>query len=336
MSKAKQNTFLTGYFTVLALGAAGLGYLAFSSSTASDEAQAEYETKKTRLNSLLKAPIFPKQENVEAKKKQVEAYVGKVAELNNSLRAFESPLQAEMKTNEFQTKVQKTLQAIVAEAKDSGVKLPEKFDLGFGNYLAGTFAESSAVPRLNAWLDGIDSLVHILISNGVKQINVLNRPELPFEKEAPAAAPDEKGKKGKTESPAAPAPKPAASKDKGKKEPAPAVVLLPESEVLDRYPINVTFTTTNRVLNDVLTALAAPTTEKSPAFFNIRVLRIENSKKLGAETSTLIEVKDEVEESTKKPFKRDSIFIFGDEKIQAQLGIDLIRFPLPKVAEAKK
>lgn len=329
MSKAKQNTFLTGYFAVLALGTLALGYLAFSSSSAQDEAKEAYETKKTRLNSLLKAPIFPKPENVEAKKKQVEAFVGKVTALNDSLRAFESPLQMEMKTNEFQTKLQKSREAIMMEAKDSGVKLPENFDMGFGSYLAGTFAESSAVPRLNAWLDGMESFLRILISNGVKQINSLSRPEMAFEKEAPAAS-DAKGAKDK------PAPKPAAaSKAKAKTETA-SVALLPEDEVLDRYPINITFTTTNRGLNDVLTALAAPNSAQSPSFFNIRVLRIENSQKLGAETSTLIEVKEEKDEVDGKPFKRDSVFIFGDEKIQVQSGIDLIRFPQPKVAEAKK
>ena len=80
MSKAKQNSFLTGYFAILAAGAAGLGYLAWSSSSAITEAEEKYTTTKAKLLALQKAPIFPKQDNVEAKKTQVDAYAAKVGE----------------------------------------------------------------------------------------------------------------------------------------------------------------------------------------------------------------------------------------------------------------
>ncbi len=329
MSKAKQNTFLTGYFTILAAGAAGLGYLAFSSSSASSEAKENYETQKTRLLSLQKAPIFPKQENVDAKKKQVDAYVAKVAELSTTLRNFQAPLVEDMNNSQFQSKLQKTRDAIVAEAKDAGVTLPEDFDLGMGTYLS-TFPETSAVPRLNAWLDGIHSCISILIASGVKEINLVSRPELAFEKKKEEVAKAEPGAKPK------PAPKPPASA-KGKKVEAAPVAVLEESAALERYPFTVVFTSSNRALNDVMTALANTTAgAKDANFFNIRALRIENEQKTGAETSAQIQVSEQTDPDTQKPFKRDSTYIFGVEKIQAHLGLDLIRFPGPQAAEAKK
>ncbi len=328
MSKAKQNTFLTGYFAILAAGAAGLGYLAWSSWAASTEARETYDTKKSRLQSLQKAPIFPKPENVEAKKKQVDEFAAKVTELNNKLREFEVPLDTAMASSAFQNKLQVTRDAIVTQANDSGVKLPEAFDLGFGTYLS-TFPEPTAVPRLNAWLDGIASFFQILIANGVKEVNVVSRPELPFEKGAPAATPAAADKKK-------PAPKPAAAA-KGAAKAAPAVAAIEESAVLERYPFHVTFTTSNRSLNEILTALAGGgKTGNSPGFYNIRVLRIENEQKLGAETSKQVQVQEQNDEATQKPYKRDSEFIFGVEKVTVHLGLDLIRFPAAEAETAKK
>ena len=324
MSKAKQNTFLTGYFAILAVGAAGLGYLAWSSWSGTSEAEETYKTKKTRLGALQKAPVFPKQENVDAKKKQVDAFVSKVAELNTSLRALQAPLALDMNNSAFQSKLQKTRDAVVTDAKNAGMTLPETFDLGFGTYLS-KFPETKAVPRLNAWMEGIQSFFDILITSGVKEIDSISRPELDFEKNEEAAPPTAK-----------PAAKPATSSGSKKAEAAP-VVVLDEKLVLERYPFNITFTCSNRVLNDVLTALAnnAPAS-KSPYFFNIRALRIENDQKTGAETSAQITVTEETDEGNQKPYKRDSVYIFGREKIKVHLALDLIRFTDPQTAEAKK
>jgi hypothetical protein len=328
MSKAKQNTFLIGYFSALAVGAAGLGYLAFSSWSASTEAQETYDKTKAKLQAMLKAPIFPKMENVDAKKKQVDAFVEQVKTLNDTLRTYQTPLATDMNSSVFQSKLQKLRDGLVAEAKDAGTKLPANFDLGMGAYLS-SYPVSSAVPRLDAELDGIHYVVSKLISNGVKEINSISRPELAFEKkEEPKVEEAPKGK-------AKPAAKPAA---KGKGEPPPPVALISEKEVLERYPFAVTFTASSRALNEVMTLLANTSAKNNvPFFYNIRVLRIENEQKTGADTSTQITAVEETDPVTQKPFKRDSAYIFGVEKVQVHLGLDLIRFPEAAApAEASK
>ncbi len=199
--------------------------------------------------------------------------------------------------------------------------------MGMGTYLSN-YPETSAAPRLSAWLDGIHSFINILISSGVSEINVITRPELAFEKGTDAPKPEEKPKA---------AAKPAATSKGKKNEPAAPVILLEEKAVLDRYPFDVTFTSTNRAFNDVLTKLAnTSSSTKPPSFFNIRVLRVENEQKLGAETSAQVSVVEAVDETNQKPFKRDSIYIFGVEKIQVHLGLDLIRFAEPETTEIKK
>jgi hypothetical protein len=328
MSKAKQNTFLMGYFAILALGAGCLGYFAWSTSDATTEAKTTYEGKKAQLKALQGAAVFPKAENVDAKKKQVDAYVEKVAGLNQSLRQFQVPLVA-MDNGAFQLKLQKTRDAIAAEAKDAGVKLPDPFDMGMGVYLSGTFPDATAVPRLNAWLDGIQSVVSTLIASGVKEIAFVNRPELPFEKGVELKVEETK--------PKTPVKTSSSSKEKDKKAPAAPVILLEEKAALERYPFSITFTASNRSLNDVLTVLANPSLdEKNPTFFNIRSLRLENEKKEGADTSAQVLIQEQTDPVTQKPYKVDCAYIFGKEKVMAYLGLDLIRFPEPETAEVKK
>ncbi len=327
MSKAKQNKFLIGYFSVLALGTVALGYLAWSSYATSTEAQETYDAAKTKLASLQKAPIFPKMENVEAKKKQVDGFVEKVKELNDELRAYQKPLEAEMNSLSFQSKLQKTRDALVSEAKDAGTKLPDTFDLGMGPYLSA-YPEPTAVPKLNAWLDGMQFFISKLIASGVKEINSVSRPELAFEKNVEVKV--EEAPKGKPK----PTPKPS-SKAKAEATPVPAVIA--ESEVLERYPFTVVFTTSSRALNEVMTSLANTSAKKgAPFFYNIRVLRLENQQKTGVDTQAVFNPQEEIDPINQKPFKRDSTFIFGQEKVQVHLALDLIRFPETVVAEASK
>jgi len=328
MSKAKQNTFLIGYFSVLAAATAGLGYLAWSSSEASAQAGEAYQAAKAKLQALQKAPIFPNSENVDAKKKQVSAFTEKVKALSDTLRSNQTPLDTGMNNSKFQDKLQKTRDAILLEAKNADVKLPETFDLGMGTYLA-SFPEPSAVPKLNVWLDGIESFMSSLIKNGVKEVTAFSRPEMAFEKKTDAKPAEAAGSaKGKAPVKSV-VPK---GKDKDKKAEAAPVAVLDEKAALERYPFNVTFATSNRSLNQLLTSLAA----KGNFFYNVRVLRIENEQKNGAETAAPVNIKEEINKATNAPFKRDSVFIFGEEKLQVHLGIDLIRFEEPVVAEIKK
>ncbi|RYD32241.1 MAG: hypothetical protein EOP86_16160, partial [Verrucomicrobiaceae bacterium] len=162
MSKAKQNTFLTGYFAALAVGAIGVGYLAWSASSGATEAAEKYEATKTQLDKLQKAKIFPKQENVEAKKKQVAGFTEQVAALNDNLRKYQPALET-MDASAFQAKLQRLRDGLQTEAKNANVKLPDNFDLGMGTYLSA-FPETEAVPRLNAWLEGLNFVVSTLIS----------------------------------------------------------------------------------------------------------------------------------------------------------------------------
>lgn len=336
MSKAKQNTFLTGYFAALAVGAIGLGYLAWSASSGANEAAEKYKETRDRLDTLRNAKIFPKQVNVDAKKKQVDGFSEEVAKLNTALREYQQPLEA-MDVPAFQNKLQVMRDGLQNEAKNANVILPDGFDLGMGSYLSA-LPEKEAVPRLNAWLEGMNFVVHTLISKGVSQLDFLKRPELAFEKKgaseekekakAVAAAAAAKGKSSSTSSSSTPAKKSAT-----KAEPAAPIR---EDEVLERYPMQITFTGSSRSVNDVLTALSNTTPGSSPFFFDIRLMRIENEQKEGANVSAKVEVKEETDPLTQKPFKRDSIYLFGVEKVTVFLSLDLVRFPEPAVAETKK
>lgn len=330
MSKAKQNSFLTGYFAVLAVGAAGLGYLAFSAASGASEEAEKYSQAKTQLDKLQKAKIFPKRENVEAKKKQVAGFTEEVTKLNDDLRKYQTALET-MEPSAFQAKLVKLREALQTEAKNQSVKLPDGFDFGMGSYLSG-FPETEAVPQLNTWLDGINNLVSTVVKAGVVEVNFLHRPELPFEKKGAAAEAAAKAKAAATAAAKKPATssKAAAAKNAVKEEP----VVLAESEVLERYPIRITFTGSSRSVNDVLSALA--NTKPGTFFYDFRVMRAENQQKKGGDVTAKVDTKEETDPASGQIFKHDSAFIFGRELISVYLDLDILRFPEPAAPAAAK
>lgn len=320
----KKNKFLTGYFTVLGIGAAGLGYLTWSAWSNKNESAEKYAGTRSKLESLYKAKVFPSAENVEAKKKQVAAYVEKVRELDNAVMVYQPKLDNELNVQGFQARLQQYRDAAVAAA-GSQVTLPSGFDMGMGAYLSG-FPNAKAVPELSFWLEGINFLVNGLIEKGVYSIDSVKRPEMPFEKGEPAAepAPDPK----KKAAPKRRAPKRGAKAAEEEQEKAPA---LDESGVIKRYPVAITFTASNRAVNDVLTLLANTSPDKnSPYFFVIRNIRVENEKKDGPLRNFEVQVREETPTGEgEQPFKRDAVYIFGGEKVQVYLDIDLLRFLEP-------
>lgn len=330
MSKAKQNSFLTGYFAVLAVGAAGLGYLAFSAASGASDASDKYTQSKSQLDKLQKAKVFPKQENVDAKKKQIAAFTDEVIKLNDDLRKYQPALEDGMQPSAFQSKLVKLRDGLTTDAKNQGVKLPDGFDFGMGSYLS-SFPETEAVPQLSAWLDGINNALTTVVKAGVKEINFIQRPELPFEKKGAAAeiaAAKAKAAAAATKKPT-PAPK-GAAKTAVKEEP----VVLAETEVLERYPVRLTFTGSSRAVNAALTALS--NTKPGSFFYDFRVIRAENEQKKGADSTAKVETKEETDPVNGQPFKRDSVYIFGREMISVYVDLDILRFPEPAVPATPK
>jgi hypothetical protein len=184
MSKGKLNSFLPGYFAALGIGTLGLGYLAWSASSAATEAKASYEAKRATLESMQRGSIFPNEQN-EAKKKQlVDALAAKVKTLVDGVSSYQSPINAAETGESFQKKLVAATAAITEAAKERKVTLGEKFDIGFDKY-SDSFASTEAAPKLAAQLDAVTYLLNTAMASGVTSLESFKR--IPLEVESAKA-----------------------------------------------------------------------------------------------------------------------------------------------------
>lgn len=330
MSKGKLNKFLAIYFGALGVGVLGLGYLAWSASSGADEAEKNYKDKVAELDRLDKAPLSRTKENADKKKKLVEDYVQQVQELNASLLAYQTPVNATESSESFQKKLKEATDATRSNAKDKQVKLDDKFDLGMGKYLS-EFPVAGTAARLSAQLDAIVYLANAAMEAGVSQIDSLTRAESAFETEAAETPKSDEKKK-----PAAkPAPKPAAT---AAKAPAGQGQTVDESKVLERQSLGLTVTGKNRSILALLETLANASPDKmAPHFFVVRTLRIENEKKDGP-AKTVQVTADEVQpdpNNKESVYVRDAMYLLGNEQVKMHLDLDVIRF-VPEAVPAEK
>ena len=326
MSKGSQSKFLTIYFSALGVGAIALGYLGWSASTAADEAEARYNGRVAELDRLEKAPLSRTKDNAAKKTELVKTYVDQVKALNASMLAWQAPLNEAESGESFQKKLNEAVKAAKADGLTRQVKVPEKFDFGMDKYLAG-FPESGTAARLSAQLDSLIFVVNAAMESGVSSIDSMTRGELAFESvksdsgPATSAPPTaaQRRERARLEAEAA--------KLKGK---APAGPTMDESKVFERQPLTLNVTGKNRSVLALLEALANTSPEKkSPHFFIVRALRMENQLKDGpAKTQTVAaEEKEETRpDGTKVVVKRDAMYLLGNEQVKMHLEIDLIRF----------
>ncbi|HWB07216.1 MAG TPA: Amuc_1100 family pilus-like protein [Verrucomicrobiales bacterium] len=320
MSQGKQNKFIVIYFSVLGAGALVLGYLGWSASSSSDEAEQNYKNAAAELDRLEKAPLSRTDENAKEKTKLVEAFVNKVKELNTTLTGYQAKINTSETNESFQRKLNEATKAVKDNAAAHGVKLDAKFDLGMGNYL-GEFPVSGSAPRLSAQLDGIVFLATTAFDAGVTSIDSLTREKLPFESEKSEPAPGTATPANRR--PPATRPAPAAAKSK-----APVGPVVPESDVMERQPVAITVTGKNRAILNFLEMLANPSPDKAPHFYAIRTIRVENSQKDGPPKSVVVEEKEVQPDPNDKSsvFRQDAIFLLGNEDVRMHLDLDLIRF----------
>ena len=335
MSKGKSNSFLTGYFAVVGLGTLGLGYLAWSASSSSDEAQQSYESSRSRLEGMQRAAIFPNAENEAKKKKLVDETVAKVKALVDQMLQYRVPLNPAETGESFQKKLVAANAAITQAAKERKVALGEKFSLGFDKY-SDTFASPGTAAVLAAELDAVTFLLNTAMASGVAAIDNFRRGELEIEKapETPAAAPPSRPGAPPKPTPAASRPGAPGAKPGPGKTAAPVVE---ESKVLERMPMALTLTGSNLAIKDFLVALANAK-PADPAtgthFFAIRMLRAESSVKDGPDKAQTVTAEEKEDPETKTVIKRDARFILGDEKVTVLLDLDLIRPLEPETAAA--
>ena len=329
-----QNKFLIGYGVVTALGAGLLGYLCLSANSEHEEIVNQLTSKEGQVKTLQTAAIFPKSENLEKKRKQVDDYAAEVDKLHTTMITYQRDLDMAITADAVNKKVGKYKAQLQALALGRKIGLPKPdFDLGLARYL-NSAPKQAATPQVDYLVDSVNTLILGLFRNGITGLNAIQCPEQAYEKDdappAPAVDPKAKAKKPATT-------RAKATDKKGTAAPKVELPALEESKVLTRYKVNITFTGSEKAVQDSLNELAS-----APAggpFFVMNSVRVENSSIKGPEKGVTFSAApvavdpSNPEQNKEKPAMVDHRYILGNEAVTVSLDLDLIRFNSPSVAQ---
>lgn len=140
---------------------------------------ADYLNSERELDRLESAKVYPSSKNVELIKKERDIFTDKLNEFRSHL-ATTSPAIEPITPNGFQDKLRATVSAIQKLAADNSVELPDGFYLGFDRYQA-ELPSPEAAPLLSRQLDSFQIFFESLIQAGVSKITFIDRQPLPAE-----------------------------------------------------------------------------------------------------------------------------------------------------------
>jgi hypothetical protein len=343
MESIKNNKVLATLLGIIIAGFVGLAALAYFAYSTYSESLLELEAMNSKLVKVEGAKIYPTAENVEKLDKQVTDYEDSVEKLTRVLLNLQQPAPAVIDTD-FQAKLKQSIGDIKEQAAQAKVELPKEFNLGFDVYTRSLPKSPAAAEQLNDYFMGVDAVVRACIKSGVSSIDDLKRSELAIEKpDAPAPPPPTKAQLRTRK------------RSKGNAAPAKAIAL---TQVVERRQLTLNITSDQDGLISLLNMLADANT--MPYFTVVRQLRIENEKQEGPSRGQVLSsqissgaqfdpgnssndapasgapeegaVAKPTEIIAPKASAPDAVAVMGQEKIKAQLVIDVVRFQ--EVADA--
>ena len=256
MNWVRENRFLSAFLGVMLAGVGALGYLLFSAYGDFSEVSGQYEKQAAELRRLQSLTPYPDEENVRKLEEQKDDFIARIGSLQTSLAAMEFPREP-LTPEQFQDKLRASVSATQEKAKQGGIKLPDKFYLGFDQYQAVPPKTAAATP-LGWQLKAIELAVNQMLDSKIDSLTAITRAPLPEEGEAKSGRPDAGVAKGT-------APKAA----------APLAVA---------YPFSVSFVADQSRFRKILNDLAST----SKQFFIVRSLGVKNENEKGPPRSEAV------------------------------------------------
>jgi hypothetical protein len=197
MSWIQENKFLAAFGGFMLVGAGALGYLTMDAGGAYEKAAKNYEEKASELTRLHGLKPYPSEENLKAYKAQEKELKDKIDALHKDLAANQIKQEPSSATA-FQDKLKETVTRVLAKAHEVGLHLPDKFYMGFEQYQS-TPPKDVAASALAWELRAMTLVMDLLLEVKDVEVTGMSRGELKEEKKLPAADPKDKGKKGDEE-----------------------------------------------------------------------------------------------------------------------------------------
>lgn len=290
MNWFRENRFLGTFAIVFGVGLLGAVLFLFSAKGDWDEASARFENASNELNRLNRLAPYPSEENLRKMKVHSEDYASALGKLKEELKLRVVPEPA-LKPNEFQGQLRVAINSVTDKARSNKVRLPEKFFLGFDEFVAALPNESAA-PLLGQELIQIEWIVNAVLDAHVDAVTVLQRPPVVAERGNAAGV---------------------------KAEPATTV------KKLERNMVEVSFVSTPAAARKVINQIASA----SQHFCIIRQLHVKNEKQTGPPREATAETAPSVpapSPATKTAPAAALNFIVGTEKIETTAKIEIVRF----------
>ena len=295
MNWFRQNRFLGTFLIVFSVVTIASAFFLWRAKSRCDEAQARFNESATELIRLQRLSPFPTEANLQKMKTQAQDYAADLTKLKEDLKTKILPV-APMAPNEFQTRLNHGRAEFTDKARVNKVKLPENFFLGFEEF-AAALPDTAAAPLLGQELAQVELLLNILIDARVDAINSLRR--VPLTERSPPAA---------TPTPSAGRPPPAAAAK------APPMI--------ERNVIDIAFAASPGALRRILNEIATVDQQ----FYVIRTLHVLNEKEKGPPREGALPGASTPLPSATPPADSALHFIVGNEHLQADARIEMLRF----------
>jgi hypothetical protein len=180
MNWFRENRFL-GTFAIV-FGVAVLGAVLFLVHARGewDQAGARFTNASRELDRLERLAPYPSAENLRKMKAHSEDYAIALGKLKEELKGREMA-PPPLRPNEFQSQLRLAINRVTEKARGSNTKLPDKFYLGFDEFVAALPNESAA-PVLGQELVQIEWLLSSLLDSQVDAVSALRRLPVPSAK----------------------------------------------------------------------------------------------------------------------------------------------------------
>jgi hypothetical protein len=287
MNWFRENRFLGTFAIVFGVTLLAALWFLFSAKSDFDDATARFTNTSTELDRLQRLAPFPSPENLRKMKAHAEDYSSALAKLKEELKTRVAPAPP-LKPNEFQSRLRIAMNATADKARANKVKLPDKFYLGFDDFVAALPNEWAA-PLLGQELGQIEWLVNALLDAHVDEVRTFRRMPLPEERGNPPGI---------------------------KSAPATAV------KSPERNVVEVGFFATPGAMRKVLNQIAGA----SQHFCIIRQLQVRNEKDKGPPREGASETSASTIPSSKATPAAALNFIVGNEKLETTAKIEIVRF----------
>jgi len=211
-----------------------------------------------------------------------------------------------LKPNEFQSRLRVAVAATTDKARANGVKLPDKFYLGFDEYAAALPTSEESARLLGQELVQIEWLLNSLLDARVEAVTAFRRAPLAEERGVSSTMP-------------APTPVPGAKPS----------ATPPATKSFERNVVETTFLSTPGAARQAINQIAGANQQ----FCIIRLLHVRNEKEKGppreaaGDTSGVTSVPATAPGA--KPAPGTALnFIVGNERIETTAKIEIVRFTL--------